>query len=538
SYINSKYDKWPNSLKNTFSDLGADSIGVAQDGVPFLFFAQKGDTSSAVEVYGQNKNDVLSTSIDVQVNAQKGSMKSDIIGPASSWESLNWDFNENNYQIRDKGTIEVYGIDHGGKRSSLYKIPITTNDSSFNLQSVNTTDYPFLQLNAEIKDDSLRTPLQQDSWRVLFQPEPEAAINPKKGYYLSKDSIQQGQNIEFSAGIENISEQDMDSLLVSYWIQTLDNRKKKITFKRNEPLLSNEVIHDTASLPTTGVKNKNFVWMEANPRKPDMDAFDQPEKHHFNNFALKQFHVQGDKTNPVLDVTFDGVHILDGDIVSPTPEIMITLNDENKFRLMDEISDTSHFKVWLTNPQGKRKKVPFKDNKAEEMMKFIPASSKKNRFKILYRPEFEKEGIYQLRVQAEDKAGNPAGDIDYKIRFEVIKEMTVTNFMNYPNPFSTRTQFIFTLTGNEIPDNILIRIMTVTGKVVREITKEELGPLRIGRNKTDFWWDGTDKYGDKLANGVYLYKVIVKDDNDKVKKRKTGTDKYFKKGYGKMYLMR
>ena len=31
-----------------------------------------------------------------------------------------------------------------------------------------------------------------------------------------------------------------------------------------------------------------------------------------------------------------------------------------------------------------------------------------------------------------------------------------------------------------------ISIMTMTGKVVREITQEELGPLKIGQNRTEF----------------------------------------------------
>ena len=33
----------------------------------------------------------------------------------------------------------------------------------------------------------------------------------------------------------------------------------------------------------------------------------------------------------------------------------------------------------------------------------------------------------------------------------------------------------------------------------------------IGTHQSDFVWDGTDDYGDRLANGVYLYQVIVRD---------------------------
>jgi len=113
--------------------------------------------------------------------------------------------------------------------------------------------------------------------------------------------------------------------------------------------------------------------------------------------------------------------------------------------------------------------------------------------------------------------------------------------LNYPNPFTTSTAFIFTLTGSEVPQNIRIQILTVTGKVVREITKDELGSLHIGRNITEFKWDGTDQYGQKLANGVYLYRVVTNLNGkslDKYTSKDDDTDKYFNKGYGKMYLMR
>ncbi len=110
--------------------------------------------------------------------------------------------------------------------------------------------------------------------------------------------------------------------------------------------------------------------------------------------------------------------------------------------------------------------------------------------------------------------------------------------MNYPNPFSTSTRFVFTLTGSETPDDIIIQIMTVSGKVVREITESELGPLSIGRNITDFAWDGTDEFGDPLANGVYLYRVKAKINGEDIKHRNSGADTYFKKDFGKMYILR
>jgi flagellar hook assembly protein FlgD len=117
----------------------------------------------------------------------------------------------------------------------------------------------------------------------------------------------------------------------------------------------------------------------------------------------------------------------------------------------------------------------------------------------------------------------------------------ISNLLNYPNPFTSSTAFVFTITGQQIPQQLKIEILTITGKIVREITKAELGSLRIGRNITEFKWDGTDQFGQPLANGIYLYRVVARLDGQEMEKyRASGdrTDPFFNKGYGKMYLLR
>ena len=170
-------------------------------------------------------------------------------------------------------------------------------------------------------------------------------------------------------------------------------------------------------------------------------------------------------------------------------------------------------------------------------VQWTPASENSD-FRIEYQPKKLDNGIYTLQVQGQDNSGRKSGSQPYTINFEVVNESTITNFYPYPNPFSTSTRFVFTLTGAEIPDQIKIQIMTVTGKVVRKITQDELGPVRIGNNITDYAWDGRDEYGDQLANGVYIYRVVMNRNNDNFKHRETSADKAFKKGYGKLYLLR
>jgi len=148
------------------------------------------------------------------------------------------------------------------------------------------------------------------------------------------------------------------------------------------------------------------------------------------------------------------------------------------------------------------------------------------------------DGSYNLQVEARDASGNQSGINPYTINFEVVNESSISSFYPYPNPFSTSTRFVFTITGDMLPDNLKIQIFTMTGKVVREITQAELGPIQIGNNISDFAWDGFDEFGDQLANGNYLYRVIAKINGQDIGHRGTGGDKGFRKGWGKLVILR
>jgi hypothetical protein len=211
------------------------------------------------------------------------------------------------------------------------------------------------------------------------------------------------------------------------------------------------------------------------------------------------------------------------------------LKDENKFMALN---DTALLSIKLKYPDQTTRTFYFGDT-----LRFYPAdlSSGQNTAKVDFTPFLSQDGDYELMVSGKDSMGNQNSTSDYRVLFTVINKAMISDMLNYPNPFTTSTAFVFTLTGSEVPQNIRIQILTVTGKIVKEITRSELGNIRIGRNITDYKWDGTDLYGQQLANGVYLYRVITNQNGktlDKYRTSENNVDKYFNKGYGKMYLMR
>jgi len=325
----------------------------------------------------------------------------------------------------------------------------------------------------------------------------------------------------------------MDSVLISTWI--IDNARNYIPLitRRYKPLLkSPDTLLLSVEYPTQGIPGNNSLWIEANPLDTVTGIYDQPEQYHFNNIAELPFFVLGDGKNPLLDVTFDGIHILDGDIVSAKPQIVIQLSDENPFLALDT---NTLLQVYITPPGST---LPTLINYDQNILRFTPADLPNNKATVEYNPSFDEDGIYELRIQAQDVSKNSSGDLDFTITFEVINKATITEVFNWPNPFSTATHFVFTLTGSDVPQDFRIRIMTITGRVVKEIMAYELGPIHVGKNITQYAWDGTDEFGDRLANGIYLYKVDVLLDGAKIEKRATSADGYFHKQYGKMYLLR
>jgi flagellar hook assembly protein FlgD len=61
-----------------------------------------------------------------------------------------------------------------------------------------------------------------------------------------------------------------------------------------------------------------------------------------------------------------------------------------------------------------------------------------------------------------------------------------------------------------VPDELKIRIFTIAGRLIKEIVKKS-NELNYDFNR--IYWNGRDEDGDILANGVYLYKIIMKKGN-------------------------
>ncbi len=83
----------------------------------------------------------------------------------------------------------------------------------------------------------------------------------------------------------------------------------------------------------------------------------------------------------------------------------------------------------------------------------------------------------------------------------------LTHVLNYPNPFTTYTEFWFEHNQPCCDLDVRIDVFTVSGKLVKTIQKTV---STIGFRAEPIPWDGLDDYGDRLARGVYVYKVTIR----------------------------
>jgi 5-hydroxyisourate hydrolase-like protein (transthyretin family) len=112
------------------------------------------------------------------------------------------------------------------------------------------------------------------------------------------------------------------------------------------------------------------------------------------------------------------------------------------------------------------------------------------------------DGDYSLEVKAWDVYNNFSNEESF---FTVVSSdgLVVRDVYNYPNPFSSNTTFTFQHNLTQ-PVNVKINIYTIAGRKVQQLEEQNINQKFVKIN-----WNGTDGDGSQMANGTYLYKLIV-----------------------------
>ena len=127
--------------------------------------------------------------------------------------------------------------------------------------------------------------------------------------------------------------------------------------------------------------------------------------------------------------------------------------------------------------------------------------------RINYKLARLKEGKHTLKLKVWDVYNNSS---ETYLEFFVTNsaDFTLNHVLNYPNPFSTRTSFYFEHNKACSQLDVQIQVYTLSGRLIKTLEVNRL--LSDGYRIGPIEWDGRDDFGDKLARGLYVYRVNVR----------------------------
>ncbi len=413
-------------------------------------------------------------------NDFNGEVFSRIVGPASKWIKAE-------YELTSEGSQGTYTVELQGlkKPDNIWESVISNLQPSTSIAHLNPDEYELIRLHFTFSDSStgISQPMKLKNVRIDYESLPEIILSDNF-FSFTPDSLLQGFPLTMNLKVPNYGHSQADSLKLEFYL----NEDDSLYFKKVINVPTDTFYTVEHIIPTSSLLFKNSLQVIA--------TLPEKELYTFNNIAKNNFFVSRDSLAPVFSITFDGKETINGDIISDEPEIIITLSDNSPLSM-----DTSYFSIAHNN-------LPLRFNR--EDINYIFTEYPDNQAMITWNPKL-KEGRQILEVLAKDASGNFFDSTSYRIVFYVYNTNEITHIFNYPNPFKDDTHFTFELRGTNVPDELRMKIYTVAGRLIREFDIPE-NDLQIGFNK--FYWDGRDQDGDEIANGVYFYKVISKNNGE------------------------
>jgi len=487
----------PDSVKAVFRSFGSTAIDTLTYQHLWVMMAHKGfpgETREWVEPPDTGINEFLRDTT-LAFTFGSGTTVSPPIGPAATWTSLGWEEQLSGDEVIH---VEVLSPDLSEVLFDGTDAPGTSD-----ISIIDAGEQPYIRLRATLTDTTSNQTPQLLQWHVGYQPVAELALDPTS-LQLSADTLLEGQPLDISVTARNLSADPADLSLLDYILTDASNESVLVHTDTLRGLTDTV----TASYTVSTLDKVGSDRIQLTLRQPD-----RVEAATFNNILIRPFVVRRDATAPSFEVRIDGeafpndpdpvVNLQDPALpfVSIHPVVEIDVEDDNPFLALK--GDTTVVSATLDGAS-----IPFS----------VLGSGKRadNTLHLQFSPDLTgADTTHTLVVRVQDTSANQAEGSPYQVHFRVQSEALVEAVYPYPNPMSSFTVFAFRLLGADasVIDDFRLRIYTVNGRLVREfnLIKEpglsEAGGLRIGWNKIR--WDGRDEDGDRVATGVYLYKVLV-----------------------------
>ncbi len=213
-----------------------------------------------------------------------------------------------------------------------------------------------------------------------------------------------------------------------------------------------------------------------------------------------------DRQGPDIAMYLDDPNFVSGNLTSPNPLFMASLADSSGINILG-IGLGHDISLWLN------------DNTQEAIIVndlFRPMTPLNTQGKITHPFKNLPEGPHTLTLRAWDLQGNSnQKTISFYVSYG--SDVVLSQVLNRPNPFSERTWFFF---EHNQPSNTLkvtIEIYNLQGTLLKTLRQQA---ATSGYQIPPIEWDGRSDNGNKLAAGIYPYKVIVENSAGNITARK------------------
>lgn len=216
------------------------------------------------------------------------------------------------------------------------------------------------------------------------------------------------------------------------------------------------------------------------------------------NFRIGGINPNGinDNVGPELGLFINDISFLDGSTTDSNPVLIIKASDDNG---MNTVGNGIGHDLTAVLDGNTAKPIVLNDYYSADLDNYQSGEAR-------YQFTNLSPGEHTIQVKVWDVNNNSTtSDIRFVVQDK--EEPILTRVLNYPNPFTSSTSFMFEHNQSCSNLEVQIQIMTISGKLVKTINQTL--PTQ-GFRVEGIQWDGKDDYGDQLAKGVYIYLLKIR----------------------------
>ncbi len=202
-----------------------------------------------------------------------------------------------------------------------------------------------------------------------------------------------------------------------------------------------------------------------------------------------------DGTGPRIDVFLNDERFVRGGITNETPLLFAKLFDDSG---INTVGSSIGHDLLATLDENTEQAFVLNDLYEADLDTYRSGQ-------VRYRFGKLAEGRHTLTLKAWDTHNN-SNQTSTEFVVASSAELALDHVLNYPNPFTTRTEFYFEHNRPCATLEAQVQVFTVSGRLVKTLSRRLSCD---GFRAEPLAWDGRDDFGDPLGRGVYVYRLSV-----------------------------